>query len=65
MTSRGSDKPVCHGSAKVLQGVPGSYTISTFYQGLLRSDAVSCVLTKTCFLLFFFLFCQGSAMEET
>ena len=47
VTSRGSDKPVCHGCAKVRYGYPRSITIiSTFYYGLLRSVAVSCVLTK-------------------
>ena len=45
--SRGSDKPVCNGGAKVRYGYPRSITIiSTFYYGLLRSVAVSCVLTK-------------------
>ena len=45
--SRGSDKPVCNGGAKVRNGYPRSITIiSTFYYGLLRSVAVSCVLTK-------------------
>ena len=44
---RGSDKLVCHGGAKVCYGYPGSITIiSTFDYGLLRSVAVSCVLTK-------------------
>ena len=49
VTSRGSDKPVCHGGANVRYGYPRSITItSTFYYmyGLLRSVAVSCVLTK-------------------
>ena len=47
VTSRGSDKPVCHGGSKVRDGCPRSITIiSTFYYGLLRSVAVSCVLTK-------------------
>ena len=47
VTSRGSDKPVCHGGAKVRYGYPRSITISsTFYYGLLRSVAVSCLLTK-------------------
>ena len=47
ITSRGSDKPVCHGGAKVRYGCPRSITIiNTFYHGLLRSFAVSCVLTK-------------------
>ena len=47
ITSRGSDKPVCHGGAKVRYGYPLSISIiSTFYYGLLRSVAVSCVLTK-------------------
>ena len=47
VTSRGSDKPVCHVGAKVRYGYPRSITIiSTFYYGLLRSVAVSCVLTK-------------------
>ena len=47
VTSRGSDKPVCHGGAKVRYGYPRSITIiSTFYYGLLRFVAVSCVLTK-------------------
>ena len=47
VTRRGSDKPVCHGGAKVRYGYPRSITIiSTFYYGLLRSDAVICVLTK-------------------
>ena len=41
------DKPVYHGGAKVRYGLPRSITIiSTFYYGLLRSVAVSCVLTK-------------------
>ena len=35
VTSRGSDKPVCHGGAKVRHGYPRSITIiSTFYYGL-------------------------------
>ena len=47
ITNRGSDKPVCHEGAKALCGYLGSITIiSTFYYGLLRSDVVSCVLTK-------------------
>ena len=47
VTSRGSDKPVCHGGAKVRYGCPRSITIiSMFYYGLLRSFAISCVLTK-------------------
>ena len=46
VTSRGRDKPVCHGGAKVRYGYPRSITvISTFYYGMLRSVAVSCVLT--------------------
>ena len=47
VTSRGSYKPVCHGDAMLGYGHPRSITIiSTFYYGLLCSDAVSCVLTK-------------------
>ena len=47
VTSRGSDKPVCHGAAKVRYGYPRSVTIiSTFYYGLLHSYAVRCVLTR-------------------
>ena len=47
VTSRGSDKPVCHGGAHVRYGYPRSITIiSTFYYGLLLSYAVSGVLTK-------------------
>ena len=47
VTSRVSDKPVCHGGAKVRYGCPRSITIiSMFCYGLLRSVAVSCVLTK-------------------
>ena len=39
--------PVCHGGGKVRYGYPRSITIiSTFYYGLLRSVAVSCVLTE-------------------
>ena len=39
VTSCGSDKPVCHGGAKVRYGYPRSIKIiSTFYYGLLRSD---------------------------
>ena len=38
--------PVCHGGAKLRYGYPRSITfISTFFYGLLRSDAVSCALT--------------------
>ena len=40
-------KPVCHGGTKVRYRYPRSITIiSTFYYGLLRAVAVSCVLTK-------------------
>ena len=40
VTSRGSDKPACHGGAKVSYGCPRSITIiSTPYYGLLRSFA--------------------------
>ena len=40
VTSHGSDKPVCHGGAKVRYGYPRSITvINTFYYGLLRSVA--------------------------
>ena len=47
VTSRSSDKPVCHGGAEVRYGCPRSVTIiSTFYCGLLLSFAVRCVLTK-------------------
>ena len=47
VTPHGSAKPVCHGDAKVLYGYPLSIMIiSMFYYGLLRSDAVSCILTK-------------------
>ena len=47
VTIRGSDKPACHGGAKVRYGYLRSMTIiSTFYYGLLHSEAVSCVLTK-------------------
>ena len=43
----GSDKPMCHGGARVLYDYPRSITvISTLYYGLLCSDAVYCVLTK-------------------
>ena len=42
VTSRGSDKPVCPGGAKVRFGYPRSLTIiSTLYYCLLRSVAVS------------------------
>ena len=38
-THLGSDKPVCHGGAKVRYSYPRSVTIiSTFFYGLLRSD---------------------------
>ena len=44
VASHGSDKPVCHGGAKVLYGCPRSITvISMFYYGLLHYVAVSCV----------------------
>ena len=59
VTSRGSDKPVCHGGAKlyVCYGYPRPVAIIiTFCYGLLRSYAVSCVLTKA---QRFFSFCQG------
>ena len=44
----GSDKPVRHGGAMVHYGYPRSITIisTLYYYGLLRSYAVSCVLTK-------------------
>ena len=42
-TRSGSDTPVCHEGAMVLFTIT---IISTFYCGLLRSDAVSYVLTK-------------------
>ena len=48
---------VRYGYPRVRYGYPRSITvISTFYYGLLRSDAVSCVLTKA---LHVFSFCQG------
>ena len=47
VTNRGSNKPVCHGGTKERYDYPQSITIiSTFCYGLLRSDAVSCVLIK-------------------
>ena len=47
VTSRGSDKAVCHGGAMVRYGYPQSITINcTLYYGLLRSYAIICVLIK-------------------
>ena len=47
VTSRGSDKPMRRGGAKVRYGYPRFITIiSTFYYDLLRSSAVRCVWTK-------------------
>ena len=62
VTNRGSDKPVCHGGATVRYVYPRSITvISTFYYGLLRSVAVSCVLTKA---LHVFSVCQGQLRSK-
>ena len=63
VTSRGSDNPVCHGGPKVCYGCPQSITIiSTFYYSLLRSVAVSCVLTKA---LHVFFILSRSATDKT
>ena len=62
VTSRGSDKPVCHGGATVRYGYPRSITvINTFFYGLLCSVAVSCVLTKA---LHVFSVCQGQLRSK-